>query len=209
MDPTPAAPPSPPRLPTYGGERWSGTRALIASDYRRMLAISMGPDTSSWLKRLFWCLLPNFLGIVFYRVSHWLFVNDWRNLGRLVALVNLYLTRMEITPEAVIGPGLVVGHATGVTLDGHIGERCHILGLCNTGGGFGEKDVGAGAGLPAVGDDVTIGYGAMLLGGIRIGDRARIGPGAVVTTDVAPGALVMWTVPRTLFGSAPAADDSV
>ena len=200
-DPPPVPPPSPPVLPTYGGDTWAGTRALMSADYRRLLG-QMESDTSSWLKRAFWFLLPNFLGIVLYRIAHFAYVNDWRNLGRAVFLFNLYLTRMEITPQTVIGPGVLVGHATGVTLDGHIGARCHVLGLCNTGGGFGEKDVGAGAGLPSVGDDVTIGYGAMVLGGIRIGDGARIGPGAVVTTDVAPGALVMWTMPRTVLGKA-------
>ncbi|GAP35870.1 hypothetical protein ABXN37_11990 [Piscinibacter sakaiensis] len=194
-------PEPPPTLPTYGGDTWSGTRALLREDFARHLG-QMESDTGSWLKRAFWFLLPCFLGIVLYRVSHWLYVRGWRQSARLVFLVKLYLTRMEITPQTVIGPGLRIGHATGVTLDGHLGARCTVLGLCNTGGGFGERDVGAGPGLPSIGDDVTIGYGAMVLGGIRIGDGARIGPGAIVTTDIEPGALVMWTMPRVVRGGA-------
>jgi acetyltransferase-like isoleucine patch superfamily enzyme len=39
-------------------------------------------------------------------------------------------------------------------------------------------------------DDVWIGIGAIILKSVRIGRGARIGAGAVITTDVPPGALV-------------------
>ncbi len=45
--------------------------------------------------------------------------------------------------------------------------------------------------LPAViGNDVWIGTGALLIGGVTIGDGAVIGAGAVVTKDVAPYTIV-------------------
>jgi acetyltransferase-like isoleucine patch superfamily enzyme len=39
-------------------------------------------------------------------------------------------------------------------------------------------------------DGATLGSGAIVLGGIRIGAGALVGAGAVVTADVAPGAIV-------------------
>jgi len=39
-------------------------------------------------------------------------------------------------------------------------------------------------------DDVEIAVGAIVLKGVRIGAGARVGPGAVVTSDVPPGAIV-------------------
>ena len=51
-------------------------------------------------------------------------------------------------------------------------------------------------GLPAskgnieIGNDVWIGYGAMVLSGVKIGDGAVVGAGAVVTRDVPPYAIV-------------------
>lgn len=42
-----------------------------------------------------------------------------------------------------------------------------------------------------VGDDATIGSGALILGGVTIGTGATVGAGAVVTADVAEGATVM------------------
>lgn len=41
-----------------------------------------------------------------------------------------------------------------------------------------------------VGNDVWIGAGAMVLDGVKIGDGAIVAAGAVVTTDVAPYAVV-------------------
>jgi UDP-2-acetamido-3-amino-2,3-dideoxy-glucuronate N-acetyltransferase len=41
-----------------------------------------------------------------------------------------------------------------------------------------------------VGDDATIGSGAVIAGGVRIGRGATVGAGAVVTRDVPPGAVV-------------------
>lgn len=41
-----------------------------------------------------------------------------------------------------------------------------------------------------IGNDVWIGYGALILGGVTIGDGACIGAGAIVTKDVPPYAIV-------------------
>lgn len=45
-------------------------------------------------------------------------------------------------------------------------------------------------------DDVSIGSGAVILGGLRLGEGCQIGAGAVVTHDVEPGALVMGVPAR-------------
>ena len=55
----------------------------------------------------------------------------------------------------------------------------------------------------AIEDDVWIGIGAIVLKGVRIGRRAHIGAGAVVTADVPPGAVVRGNPGRVVD----AADD--
>jgi UDP-2-acetamido-3-amino-2,3-dideoxy-glucuronate N-acetyltransferase len=46
----------------------------------------------------------------------------------------------------------------------------------------------------------TIGSGATILGGVRIGERALVGAGAVVTSDIGPGSVVAGNPARPLAG---------
>ena len=50
----------------------------------------------------------------------------------------------------------------------------------------------------SIGDDVWIGGGAILLGGLTIGDRAVVGAGSVVTRDVPADAVVAGNPARPL-----------
>ena len=53
----------------------------------------------------------------------------------------------------------------------------------------------------------SIGSGAILLGGIRIGARAQVGAGAVVTRDVPPDTTVKGVPARALAAGGPARSD--
>ena len=54
----------------------------------------------------------------------------------------------------------------------------------------------------AVERGASIGSGAVVLGGIRIGERALVGAGAVVTDDVRPGDVVVGSPARALAAQA-------
>ena len=49
-----------------------------------------------------------------------------------------------------------------------------------------------------VGDNVWIGYGAQVMGGVSIGSNSIIGAGAVVTKDVPDGAVVVGVPARII-----------
>lgn len=59
-----------------------------------------------------------------------------------------------------------------------------LQGYCGIGGGRSDVDRGAGPGLPVLGDDVELGFGAVILGPILVGDRVRVGPRTILTRDV-------------------------
>lgn len=74
-------------------------------------------------------------------------------------------------------------HPNGVVIhpDAVVGPNCLI---------FQQVTLGHGPtpGAPIIGGHVDIGAGAKILGGIRVGDHARIGANSVVLSDVPPGA---------------------
>lgn len=85
---------------------------------------------------------------------------------------------------AKIGGGLLLPHPNGVVIhpDAEIGPNCLI---------FQQVTIGTGPrpGVPRIGGQVDIGAGAKILGGVVIGDHARIGANAVVVSDVPAGAV--------------------
>lgn len=78
-----------------------------------------------------------------------------------------------------IGGGWVLMHGYGVVLNGgaKIGRNCTMF----HGVTIGTTDMKT---FPVIGDNVFIGAGAKILGGIRVGNNVKIGAGAIVVRDV-------------------------
>jgi serine O-acetyltransferase len=174
---------------------WQQTRWLIRSDFERLVTWYGG---GSLAKKMFWFLLPNYQAVFLYRLYRYLYLKGWRNLSRLLFLFSLYATDVEISPATSIGPSCLITHAFGVILFGKIGARLSVYGQSGTGGGININDIGAGPGYPIVGDDVVFGIRSGALGAIRIGDRVKLGPGAVVLRDVPNDAVVLAPEPKIL-----------
>ena len=77
--------------------------------------------------------------------------------------------------------GLVIWHYGAVIVNpkARIGKNCQIHGICCIGNLRPDSQDS-----PVIGDNVDIGQGAQILGGIRIADSVRIGAGAVVIHDI-------------------------
>lgn len=108
-----------------------------------------------------------------------------------------FCNRHDDIPELVIGDGTFVGHLCDfrIARSLRIGEHCLIAGAVTIADYDGHPlDAAArrgGATSPRaeirpveIGDDVWIGHGAVILKGVKIGDRAVIGAHATVTRDV-------------------------
>lgn len=93
-----------------------------------------------------------------------------------------------------VGRRVRLWHCGGMVLHAaSIGDDVHIR--QNTTFGIARRDA---LGLPAIGDRVDIGCGAVLLGRIHIGDDAVIGANAVVLEDVPAHAIAVGVPARVL-----------
>lgn len=134
---------------------------------------------------------PRVRAVVHYRASTALAERGLLPLACYVQSRAIRGSGCEISPLARIGPGLCIMHSVGIVI-GHevrIGRNLQIYQGVTLGDG-------SRPGQPVIGDDVLIGAGAAVLGGVRIGDRVVIGAGAVVTSDV-PDDMVATGAPAT------------
>ncbi|HET9162158.1 MAG TPA: serine O-acetyltransferase EpsC [Solirubrobacterales bacterium] len=108
---------------------------------------------------------------------------------RAIAYLSRAVTGVEIHPAARIGPEFFIDHGSGVVIGetAEIGRRVTLYqGVTLGGTGFQPCKR-----HPTLGDDVTVGSGAKLLGPISVADGAKIGANTVVVEDVPPGATVV------------------
>lgn len=101
-----------------------------------------------------------------------------------------------IISAGCFGEGLKLEHFGSVIVNpkARIGKNCIIHGNCCIGSNGGYPDDS-----PVIGDNVDIGQGAQILGGIRIADNVKIGAGAVVVKDVlTPGVTVVGVPGRVV-----------
>jgi serine O-acetyltransferase len=124
-----------------------------------------------------------------HRVAHALNEAGMPVAPRLLAYLTRSVTGVEIHPAAEIGREFFIDHGSGVVIGetAEIGERVTLYqGVTLGGTGFQR-----GKRHPTLGDNVTVGSGAKLLGPIAVGDGAKIGANTVVIEDVPPGATVV------------------
>lgn len=132
-----------------------------------------------------------------HRISHWLWRRQAKLPARAIAEINRILTGVDIHPGAVLGAALFIDHATGVVIGetAEVGDDVTIYHGVTLGGSGADT----GKRHPTVGDRVTIGAGAKVLGPINVGDDSRIGANAVVIKEV-PSSAVVVGVPGQVIG---------
>jgi serine acetyltransferase len=148
---------------------------------------------------------PGFRALAVYRFGVWLRREMRGGLFR-AALSRLHRTMyryvrnhygIELPVTTVVGRRVVIGHQSGIVIHPKavIGDECLIRQNVTIGAASHDRSFEA----PKLGRGVQVGCGAAILGPVTIGDGARIGPNAVVTTDVPAGASVFVDVPRIIL----------
>ena len=128
--------------------------------------------------------------------EHWLWNHGLHSIARVMSQFTRFMTGVEIHPAAQIGRRLFIDHAMGVVIGETtiVGDDC-VLYQGVTLGGTGKE---SGKRHPTLGDRVTVGTGAKVLGNIRIGDDVKIGGNSVVVKDVPSNSTVVGVPGRVV-----------
>jgi len=153
-----------------------------------------------------------YLGMPGFQFSCWLRIAQWlRNGGRdnrgffrniLFRIAQVKARRLgyrfgfDIPVSCKLGHGLKLGHFGGTVFQGEVelGDNC----LISHGVTIGRNPRGKRKGTPVLGDRVYVGAGAVIAGGIQIGNDVLIAPNAFVNFDVPDGSVVVGNPGRVV-----------
>jgi serine O-acetyltransferase len=140
-----------------------------------------------------------FQAIQTHRLAHWLWGKGRKDFAYYLQSRSSAVFQCDINPNARIGRGIFIDHATGLV----VGETAVIeddVSMLHgvTLGGTGKE---AGDRHPKIRRGVLIGAGAKILGNIEIGHCARIAAGSVVLKPV-PHNTTVAGVPAKVIGEA-------
>jgi serine O-acetyltransferase len=172
---------------------WQETFSRIRADYARLAGVLESLNGHAPVALIFH---PSFISVFLYRISNHWFRRGHRYTARLFWQLNLLLTGADISEPADLGAGLVIVSPAGIAVMAKAGRNLTLMPLSGLGSEIGRReDIGAGPGLPVLGDDVVIEPHAAALGPVRIGNRVRITALTCVTRDIPDDVVVEG--PRT------------
>lgn len=127
-------------------------------------------------------LYPGLRAIRMHRKSFWCYHHGLFFIARWISQRAVRKTGIEIHPAAQVGHRLFIDHGTGVVIGetAEIGDDVTIYQGVTLGGT--GKDTGKRH--PTIGNRVTIGAGAKVLGPFKVGDNSNIAAGAVVLDEI-------------------------
>ena len=144
---------------------------------------------------LFMIFNTSYLCVFLFRISHYFYLLKRYFLAQTFWFVNLRLTGANIHFGTEIEGGLFLNIPLGVNLCGRIGRNCTVAGDSAIIKSRSFEDVGAGPGLPVVGDNVFIRSGSIVHGPVIIGNNSCIGPRCLIETDLPDNSTVELTEP--------------
>ncbi len=158
------------------------------------LVFERDPAAKSRLQVLF--LYPGVRAILRYRIAHRFYLGGLYFIADWISKRTRLKTGIEIHPAAKIGKGLFIDHGMGVVIGETtiIGDNCTIYQGVTLGGTGKDK----GKRHPTIGNNVTIGSGAKVLGPFTVGDNSKIAANAVVLNEIPPNSTCVGVPARVV-----------
>jgi serine O-acetyltransferase len=180
-------------------DRWS-IGALLRADLLRQHGLLHGVEAPSPAGLRLWLSIasPRFIPVLLCRLAHALYLRRLGPIAKMVSLINFFAFGIEISVRCPIGPGLFLPHTQGTVIGAwRIGANATIF----QGVTLGAKEIDftyTEHSRPTVGNGVTIGSGAKVLGGLTLADRVRVGANSVVLSNIPEGVLAVGAPARTV-----------
>ncbi len=116
--------------------------------------------------------------LIWHRAAHWFYERHMYFIARLISQTARFFTQIEIHPGAKLGRGVLIDHGSGVVIGetAVVGDFCTIYQGVTLGGVGNQK----GKRHPTLGNYVTVGTGAKILGAFEVGDHCTIAANAVL-----------------------------
>jgi serine O-acetyltransferase len=132
-----------------------------------------------------------FRAVVLYRLGRWCRLHKLGFLGKFLERMISHLCHVWLSTLAEIGPGFRIAHVCGIIIPPRVvfGANCCIRQNVTIGGNYHKKNIDGREG-PVIGDNVSVGPGAAILGPITIGNNCIIGANALVTTSIPDNSVV-------------------
>ena len=141
---------------------------------------------------------PGLHAIWMHRLSHRLWLANWKLLARTLSTFSRWLTGIEIHPGATLGRRFFIDHGMGVVIGetAEIGNNVTIYHGVTLGGTSWD----AGKRHPTLEDNVVIGAGAQVLGPVTIGKNGKVGSNSVVVKSLPENATAVG-IPARIVSS--------
>lgn len=144
-----------------------------------------------------WFVGHAFYAVLLYRISHALCARGIPFIPDVIKFKMVRRFACEILPGATIGAPFRLHHTVGIVI-GHeviMGNNCEVFQNVTIGSNRKERN---GRYMPIIGNNVSIGSGAVVVGAISIGDNVIIGANSYVDKDV-PSNVVVAGVPAKII----------
>lgn len=144
-----------------------------------------------------WLSGHTFFVVLNFRISNWLYRHNVKLLPEMIKFRTMKRYGCEISPYATIGSGMFIPHSQGIVIGYEVvaGKNLEVFQNVTIGSNRKEKNNRM---MPIIGNNVSIGSGAVVVGAIKIGDNVKIGANSYVDKDIPDNVIVAGTPARII-----------
>jgi len=142
---------------------------------------------------------PRYIPVLIYRLAYFFYECHIPLIPRLLSFCNFFIFGIEIALACKIEGGLYLPHTQGTVIGAYtIGKNATIFQGVTIGANEVDLDYDE-LKRPTIGDDVTVGAGAKIVGHLYVGDFTKIAPNSLVVTSTPPFSTMGGIPAKALF----------